>query len=341
LSDNGGEYAFQVPLFRDWLAQSGINRLVADALGDELAETAQKAEDDAYVMDGELQAVCDSWETFRGRRYAPGDLRAWLNQVRSYREQRFLFKLLSNLRFFSEMEIREKLKLAHTLVLRSVPEFVRRNISDRRRDILVTYVDGPAKSGQFYASRYAEENLIATDCVKEMRDFSAAVVEHENSNSVSVNGVVIVDDIVGTGRSLGENLRTFCQENRKMLSERSMSIVVVALCSTTEGETTLRRELAGFEGLRIDLRVCEPLDERHTAFGRGRAFWSSSEEQAEAKALCLRIGSEVARAAPLGYGGQTLLVVFPTACPNNSVALLHAGETSGKGWRPLFPRAKN
>lgn len=341
LEDNGGEYTFALPLFRDWTAQSGINKLIADNLGDELAASAQKAEDDAFVKDGEIADLIARWPPYRGRPITVPDIRAWLEQLPKFRQQRLFFKLLENVRIFSELEVREKLRLAHSLVLRSVPEFVRRSPADRRRDIVVTYVDGAAKSGHYYAARYAEENLLASSCVKEMGEFGETLVRHENESDVSVNGLVIIDDFVGTGRSLRDNLLAFVQKHREAIAVRNMSVVVVALCATAEGEATLRKGLTTIEGINIELRICEPLNPKHMAFGKNNRIWDSPEQEAEAKALCLEYGSALVKNAPLGYNNQGLLVVFPQTCPNNSLPIIHAWKTGRDGWKAPFPRPKN
>ncbi len=337
-----GEYSFVVPLFGAWNAQCGITRLVADTLGDELAAGLALHEDRAYVTDNEIGEVARSWQSYRGRPITNGDVRHWLSQADRFTDQRLLFKLLQHVRFFTEMEIRENLRLAHSLVLKSIPEFVRRSRADRRKDVLVTYVDGPGKSGQFYASRYAEENLISSNCVVEMAGFGEKLDKLEADSDTSVNGLVIVDDIIGTGRSLTENLSEFLKAHHEALRLRNAFVMLVALCATAEGEYRLRGMLRKLDGISCDLRVCEPLGKERFAFPEGdKGFWDSPDEAAEAKALCVRLGSRVAKSAPLGYGQQGLLIVFPQSCPNNSLPILHASRSGEEPWSALFPRAKN
>lgn len=341
LEDKGNRYEFPLILFQQWLAQSGINRLIADTLGDELAASIQKAEDQAYVKDGEIGGLIAKWSTYRGNKISVYEVRSWLNQVERNREQRFLYKLLSNIRFLSELEIREKLRMAHTLVLNSVPEFVRRSPSDRRKDILVTYTDGPAKSGSYYASRYAEENIISSECVLEMQNFSSALDRHEVQAAVSVNGLVIIDDIAGSGKTLSDGLKKFLNDNRIAIRDRSMYVVVVVLCATPEGEARIRKTLQTFNDIKCDLRICEPLAKSHYAFLVGNGIWDNADEEAEAKALCIRLGTKLVKNNPLGFDQQGLLVVFPNTCPNNTLPIFHHASPGKDGWKPLFPRPKN
>ncbi len=71
-------------------------------------------------------------------------VRAWIEQVPSKREQRILFQLLTRVKVFGEPAVREKLKSLHDILRRSLPVPVQRRRNERRVDVLVTYVDGPA-----------------------------------------------------------------------------------------------------------------------------------------------------------------------------------------------------
>lgn len=344
LEDKGGFYEFTLPMFKDWLTQTGLNKLIADTLGDDLAENLQASEDQAFVSDPEIEAVIQTWGSYRSMRIGVPDVRQWLNQVPKFRQQRLLFKLLKNIRFFSEFEIREKLRLAHSLVLKAVPEFVRRSPADRRTDIVVTYVDGPAKSGSDYASRYAEENIISSDSVIDMGGFASALSAHEERNNITVNGVVVVDDFIGTGKSLSDNIKRFVATNRQILTDRSANVTVVVLCATKNGERQLRDTLVHITaetGVKVDLRVCEPLLDKHFAFSDKGSIWDSVDEQSEARSLCLELGARLQKNTPLGFDGQGLLVVFHNTVPNNTLPIIHDSKSGKDGWRALFVRPKN
>jgi hypothetical protein len=135
------------------------------------------------------------------------------------------------------------------------------------------------------------------------------------------------------------------QQNRECIRLRNPAIRVVVLATTADGQIKIREKLKVYDGVDINLIVCEPLTPRHFAFADLKGF-ESLEEADEAKALCKSIGSQLVRKAPLGYGEQGLLVVFPNTCPNNSLPLLYAAGSYNRGntslsWKPLFPRWAN
>ena len=238
----------------------------------------------------------------------------------------------------AEKDIREKLNLAHRTVRMLTSPHIPPSRAQRRYDLVVTYVDGEGKSGQYYASKYAEENLISTQCVIGQADFARRAQELERERG-PLTGIVIVDDVVATGESLRDNLRSFLAAN-PMISDRSIPVVVVVLFATATGEQLLREAIVCEMGTNVDLRVCEHIDAGLQAFGECEA-WASESEAERAYSLVRTLGARVYKRRPLGYGDLGLLVVFPQTVPNNSLPILHSHAKGSERWDPLFPRPVN
>jgi hypothetical protein len=200
-------------------------------------------------------------------------------------------------------------------------------------------VDGVAKSGQIFAGRYADENLISVQCVIDAADFGKKVIEYEEKRHVTVSGVVVIDDIAATGEGLSTNVIAFLQKNATFLRDRNITIVVVVLMATKQADERIRSALSSPSGIDVDLRICELIRPEHYAFSPETRIWSGEEERAKARALISELGRQIYPDQPFGYGNLGLLVVFPETCPNNSLPILHA--TGSGGWQPLFPRPKN
>jgi hypothetical protein len=336
-------YAFNLPLFRMWLVDVGITRLIADPLSEELAQSIQAEEDRAHVNSAEIVLVAQKWPTYRGRHIGTEEIRAWLEQVDGNRERRLLFKLLGSLNFYSEAQVRERLRTAFAIIRPSLPEFVIRRQSDRRKDVLVTYVDGEGKSGQYYASQFAEENRIAVDCVKSPLRFAEGFRQHTSTHG-PIAGVTIVDDIAATGKSMAGNLASFIAENREVLEVATVGVFAVAIIATVVGDKKIREALSKVERVRADFRACQILGAEGFAFDPENRIWEDGDELERAKALCSDLGTRIYPQAPLGFGNQGLLVVFPTTVPNNTLPILHSyskASSVGKRWMPLFERVTN
>jgi hypothetical protein len=168
------------------------------------------------------------------------------------------------------------------------------------------------------------------------------VLERSERGGVErVHGAVIVDDFVGTGNQMSENLGAFFADKGEIIVRLGLPVVVVIVCATQTGEDKVRRRLKEVRGNSLDVYVCEGLEERYCAFGGGKRFWEDEEEKWRAKELCQKLGVKIVKRDPLGFGDQGLLVVFPWNCPNNSLPVLHGSTDRAEKWKPLFPRRKS
>ena len=332
-------YEITINLFERWLLNNGFQSLIADQLGDELAETKQLKEDEAFVRDDEIDAVISSWSGYQGVQVTLQTVRSWLCQIDGNLHQRILFKLLQNLRFFGEAEVRTMLSDVHERLKSSLPEYVVRAKSQRRKDLWVTYLDGPGKSGSNIARLYADANLISTTCVKEMaevdREFSS-----ENGAPDDVKTLLVVDDFVGSGDSLSVAIGEFYERNGREMIKKDIQVVIVAVCATSDGEERIRDVIHSLDR-GADLVVCESLQNRHYAFPNGNGFWEDSDQKQVAKEEIEKIGRAIDKKRPLGYGQKGLLVVFSRNCPNNTLPLLHSSSRGDLDWQPLFERIKH
>lgn len=323
-----------LPLFQRWIADVGVTKLIASTLADEIAGELAKADEIAHVKSGEIIELVRVWPLYRAREIAAEAARAWLDQVPSAQEQRLLFKLLKNLRFVTPTQISDLLRQAQGAVLRVTPPLKRDNKVEKRRDLLVTYVDGPAKSGASYARAYAKEAGILLDCVIE----PARIARKLESDPTGHSALVIVDDFAGTGKTISDGLEAFLNPISTQLQSLGIPVVVILLFATTEAHQRLAKLASRFTSLRIEVSLGVELGPEARAFRQDDpGIWKDEDERDRAKALCTRLGSGLYKEA-LGYGSQALLIAFPEGCPNNSLPILFASRAGTQPWQALLPR---
>jgi hypothetical protein len=337
LVERGGVYTFLLPIFEKWLVDVGVAQLASDSLTAELADSVVAEELAVAVRADEIAELVRSWPAYRGRHVGGEEIREWFQQVSNPKDQRLLFTLLRRLRVMNEGRVRESLEHSFSF-LQPLPEFVIRRKSDRRRNIVVTYVDGEGKSGYSYAAIFAEANSIASDCIFPPGEFDKRIQKHKDANE-SIDSLVIIDDLVGTGKSLLANVESFLQLRQGSIDE-GLPIRIIALAATSDGQ---RKLLAGLQKLshsNIDFRACEILGPELYAFPDDKSGWASSEDFDRAKALCVDLGRRSYKKSPLGFGDKGLLLIFPTNTPNNSIPILHSASIAGSShsWKPLFSR---
>ena len=339
LSERDNNYFISIPLFEMWLVNDGFSKLVAEQLSDDLYEQRQSIEDASYVTDDEINELVSRWPDYRGVQTTTHAVRDWISQVSSHVQQRYLYKLLERIRFYSKLEIRHGMKSLHDRLKSKLPFIVTKSRAQRRKDIWVTYIDGPGKSGNQHASIYAEENAISTTCIKEIHELDSYCSNRKKIPS-NVSSIVIVDDFIGTGSSLSSNLTVFFEKNGDFLIASEISVYVVVLCATIKGEEKVRQTLSSLSET-SDLLIHENLDNNHYAFNAINPIWSDEAERNAAKDLIQRLGSNVDKNRPLGYKDSAMLIVFNRNCPNNTLPILHSRSRGESAWNPLFERVKH
>jgi hypothetical protein len=334
LYERNGELYFTVPLFEYWLTEYGLNKLITSTLGDELEESIRAAEDKAHVTAKEIQTLASRWPIYRAQKVDGEKIRAWLDQEPDILNQRLLFKMLENMRFLSPPEIEEYLKTAHAHVVRpviGVQPITRR--TDRRSDVLITFVDGVGKSGLQYARTYAKTNAVSTQRIIEPTALGKRLASAREEELPKA--IIIVDDVIGSGYTLSDGLARMLDNLAPQLIKLKIPFLVISLIGTEDGEKKVKATLEQY-GVAYELYLCEILPLNYCAFPEdGYGFWDNDEQMHKAKSLCLQLGSKIYK-QPLGFKNQGLLLVLPETCPNNSLPILYSAKVGV--WTPLFPR---
>lgn len=331
----GGEVTIQLPIFQRWLQDVGISKLISSTLADDLEGELRKADDSSYVTAKEIEALIKNWPLYRGRQITGETVRAWLDQVEQPQERRLLFTILGNLRFVTTPQIAEDLRHAHErVVAKVIPPVTRENKTEKRRDLLVTFLDGPGKSGASYARAYAKENGLLMDCVVEPSKAKRRLA----GNHETPTALVVVDDLAGTGRSVSEAVGQLLDDIGPILAAKAIPLVVVLLYATEAAQLRILSRLKASPTVRTQVHIGHLLADAERAFpGDGLGFWPDEQLRDRAKSLCVRLGAGLYKDA-LGFGSQSLLVAFPETCPNNNLPIIFASKAGASGWNALLPR---
>ena len=338
LREKNGEIHCSIFLFEKWLIEIGVTSLITSTLADDLEVKLQSAEDAAFVSAGEVQALADKWPLYRSQAVGPESIRAWIEQVPTFQEQRLLFKILQNVRFIRPADIEQKLETAHSrFVLERIGALKIEKRTDKRHDVWLTYIGGPGKSGAQYARMYAKANSISTECIFEPTQIEKRLRD-TGPNFIKPKAILIIDDIVGSGKTMAEGISNLATDYGPLLINLSIPVLAIVMVSTEEGEKKILTTIKSNQFCPVELHVCEYVSQDNYAFAaHDRGFWSTNDERDRAKALCLRLGTGLYKDA-LGYASQGLLIVMPDTCPNNSLPILYKTKQSAPNWRALFQR---
>lgn len=319
----------KVRFFREWLKERGVNEIIITfAALDEFLEH-EKLDEQVRVRAEEVVELVSKWGTYKARRITEDQVRAWLSQFGDNSNQRLMFQILKGLRFYSADHVRTKMKEAHGIVKRGL---VRRYEprKRRRRDILINYLDGPGKSGAYYAKLYADENEIYVSNVVERSKLSHILAEPKN-----LQALVFVDDFIGTGDSACQYFERLARECGELLSASNLRVFFIAVSGFEASRIKVEKVLTDCN-LPVRVHICEPLDESDKCFGEKSKVFSNIVERERAKGIAYEKGVKLAT-WPLGYGACEAIVVLEQSCPNNTLPILCA-DSSDPPWKALFRR---
>ena len=230
--------------------------------------------DEARVKGIEIRDLISNWGLFKGNKISENHYRLWLEQFDDVFQQRLIYKLSSNLKFYDEVEIQSKLsnlfrkiqkankKRIGTKTIYTDEKTTGRKLMNRKRNnYLVSYVDGPGKSGAYYAKKFADNNNINSHNVTTPDSLFKKLGQSDN-----IDSIVFVDDFIGTGDSISSNLSKFLKSNSDYLMKfEKLSIDIAIIVGFSDTKHKIESSLSKyFEN--VSIHIEDILNESDKAF---------------------------------------------------------------------------
>ena len=335
LVEENGNCKWKPKFFERWLIESGFSKLTGEFLNEEAIQHLEDEEEKAYVRSKEIVDLCEKWGLYRSGNIDTERVRAWLEQFEYKSEQRLMFKLLENVRFYKEVENRTRLRDLQENVDQY---FAQKGVSlsrpadrrTRRGDILLSSFGSIGKSGSAYARMYSQENNIYAGNVVHISEISEAL---EKNNQIKV--IIFVDDIIASGKSAIDYLKNFNVKYGTTLKKKDITVFIFSICSLQSGIDALENFIKKEVPFKTTVKAADLLSESDQCFSSQSKIFSSSKELEQAKHIAEQYGKRLDRQRPFGYNNSQLIVVFPDNCPNNTLPILWK---KSKEWTPLFER---
>lgn len=228
-------------------------------------------------------------------------------------------KIIENMDVLGTKDIRDSLEAAHAKLARKISE---KGTPVKGNNTLYAGIGDAAKSGGLIAYHYR----VTVDIPEE--DFFSGE-EEEYLDLSQIENIVLVDDVIGTGRTIAKEVTRIAEEVYAL--SRTRNIFVLTVAGYEDGmqhviEKTGATVVSALEystkdtvaNLDADFYCLLPMSERTAALDRIKRY-------------CRSIST-----SELGYGGVGGLLVFDHNTPNTTLPIIWH---KGKGWLPLFPRA--
>jgi hypothetical protein len=331
---NAGEYRFVVKFFGDWLVSNGLNKIITTFNEEQAIILRRQYENDLKITSQELNKLSQSWSSYKGEKITNENIRTWLEQFADLEEQRLMFNIIENVKFYKPLEIRDKMEELFGEVRKEIArsnKIVYKSVGKQKRDdILVSYLDkNPVKSGAEYAKIFVETNNIYKD-----NSTNPDRIESKLNELKNINALVFIDDFIGSGNSIKENLEPILAGNKEYFLENKINIIIGVITGFEAAKNKIHK-YAKQTGLSVKVILLDPLNKSDKCFDNNSLIFPKHIERQKAESICKKIGATLEKRHPLGFSDCQSRVVFPTTCPNNSLPILWK-ETST--WKPLFKR---
>ncbi|MCP3940928.1 MAG: ATP-binding protein [Desulfobacteraceae bacterium] len=328
-------YKLIVKFFEDWLINNGLYQIITTFQEEQSIILRQRHEEELRIKHGELNALTQGWKSYKGKEITTDCVREWLEQFEDAENQRYAFKLLENIKFYTNNEIREKTEELFIEVKKEIrkynEQYLNRKISERKiSGIIVSYLDSnPVKSGSEYAKIFVEKNNIYK---------GHSTVPEKIFNKINefdtIAAIVFIDDFIGTGNSVIENLKPILSQNEELFIEKNIIIIIGAITGFLKAKHKIEEFTKKYK-VTISLKILVPLDNKDKCFDHHSSIYPQTIEREKAFSVFNKIGQKLEPKHPLGYGNCQATVVFPNTCPNNTLPILWK-ET--RDWKPIFKR---
>lgn len=325
LAEKDSMVTAKVPLFDAWLEDEGAYQLTPKGIAERTEGEIQAADAAAQVSPSEITRLLRQWRGFkyRGESITRDDVVQWLDQFDNAVEQRLMFRLLERFRLITEAELLEGLRRLNRLIGHEGRISLDRG-QRTLAHVVVAGVGGPGTSGEAIAYKYRQANNVRQRNVVGVDQIGARLAEDP-----AVRSVVLVDDFIGSGKTVTKSLATIGSVDRT-----DVQFYVFAVSGIPEAVVQIERDDAAAQlGVRVEL--AHALNSSQRPFTADSAVFKTESDQMKAEEVVRRHGTKLLKAMPLGFHGQSALITFPDNCPNNAPPIFWS---DANGWRPLFSR---
>ena len=334
-----GVIRLTMPLFDRYLRRAGevgLGKLLSQEHEIQRIEAELKIYE---VKNSEIMALSKQWGTYKAREISTTIIQSWLDQFADSEERRKVFEFLKMIRFISIEDIMNKLKEAYEYAIHNVV-FKKGMKKSKRDDIFVTFLDGEGKSGALLASYFVEVNQILKRNIigySKLRQ----LVEDKDADYSNMNILVIVDDFIGSGKSMTDELKSNRDLLKRISDEYNTKIIVYIAYAMEVGRDSVFKLISKSDYEFIKLFVGETFDESEKVFSDSSRYYSNGEERDRMRSILIEhYGKMIDYNRPSGYEGTQVGIVFPGNCPNNSLPILWKNvDKETKKWSALFPRS--
>lgn len=320
-------------LFETWLLEKGSKFIYTGFSDEDAVKLLQEEQDKLLVKKHEIFAMIDRWPVYRGSKTKTENVNSWLSQFETLKERRIMFDLISHITFFSEEQVREKVKIIHKNVTNITKQFFSGKEQVSRNYLLSSF--NLVDSTTSYAKLYAKENKIISDNIC---DYGS--IEKRINKSERISYLIFVDDIIASGKTQIEYLEKLNRDYGNLLNSKKIEVISTAIIGHDKSIIDILNVTRQFP-FDVKLFVADEISDKNKCFSENS--YVSKDKKIDinlAKEIAKKYGYKLEKNYPLGFDNMELLIVFFDNCPNNTLPIIWDKNVKDPYWIPLFERIK-
>ena len=316
----------RIGLFGLWIGNSGQTQIVLTSVELESARSAIDQRERLRVSLDEASKLVQDWGSFRGTTVSAERLLGYLEQFGDARSQRLMFQLLAKLDFIGDAQEAHLMREAFRHLQHSMGV---RHGNWKRDQITISYTGSIGGSGLAMARSFA----IVNGFLRTKQIHKPELLRGERENGVT--DVVVVDDFVGSGKTLQSELKEMAEW---VADDQALHIFLLAgMTAGVDRVADTAREVFGDS--RTTIRCLHEIGNTPSPFDLEAAVFESADDASDARLIVEEFGRRLEPKIPFGYGGCCALVTFSRTIPNNAPPILWSGASGSVfSFEPLFRR---
>jgi len=237
------------------------------------------------------------------------DIEKWVQQFEEDDEQRLCLKLLRNLRFYDNNNVRKLCGTCHNKLLMDLER-------DGIRKIIFVPAGEAGKSASHLIYLYKIENSLG----------DSQITSHDKLDQANdYDTIVFIDDLIGTGNQFLKFVEKIHLDD---LKSKGKNIYYLALVGFEKGIKNIGMKT------QIKVKVGQKLTEQDLPLSEKSNIFSL-EEKIKAKDVLEKYGEILYKDNGLGYKNFGALIAFDHRAPNITFSVMWS---NAKGWFPVLKR---
>jgi len=230
-------------------------------------------------------------------------------------------QIIEHLDVLGSSQIRSALEVAHTKLVRNISN---KGFPMKGDNTLFAAAGKSAKSGALIAYHYRVTSEISEDSF-------VSSDEEDQLDLSKIENIVLVDDIIGTGKTITKEVSRVAEEVYSL--SRARNIFVLTVAGYEAGIKHVIEKTGASVVTALEYSVRDTVADLDAVFYHGMRMSEREENLETIKRYC-----KVVSTSELGFMNMGGLLVFDHNTPNTTLPIIWS---RGKNWLPLFPRAAN